>query len=106
MHNILAKIFQKRGIKSADELTRDERATFDMYEAILARNEMTLADLKEFMGAQISIIENKWRDLNLAQEKKAELVPYHTVYKVILQAIDAPQAERVALEKLLVQQIQ
>lgn len=89
-----------------DELTREERATYEMYEAILARKEMTLADLKEFLAAQISIIENKWRDLNLAQDKKAELVPYHTVYRIILQAIDAPQAERAALEKVLLQQVQ
>lgn len=106
MNNILSKLLQRKGIKTVDELSPEEKQTFALYETILARKEMTLADLKEFLGAQISIIENKWRDLGHSADKKAEMIPYHTVYKVILQAIDAPQAERQALEQVLIQQLQ
>lgn len=88
-----------------EELTPEERSTLTMYETILARKEMTIADVREFLAAQISIIENKWRDLNTDEAKKAQLIPYHTVYKVILQSLDAPQAEREALEKVLLQQL-
>ena len=106
MNHILEKIFKKRGIESVDKLSREERETFQMYEHILAKKEMTLADMREFIGARIQQIESKWQDTNVEQSKKAELIPYHAVYKMLFQAIDAPQLERQALEKALLAQLE
>jgi len=104
--SLLTKLLEKRNIKSLEELTKEERATFDGYQQILSKKELTVADIKQFLEGQLSIIETRWKDFNIDQAKKAELIPYFTVYKVILQAIDSPQAERAALEQLLIQQIE
>lgn len=102
---ILEKLFAKRGIGSIDQLSEEEAATFHNYQRILSKRELSMSDIREFIAFQINNIETKWRDNNLPQAAKAELIPYHTVYKTLLQAIDAPEAERIALEQVLMQQI-
>ena len=110
---ILDKFLQKRGLSSPKDLdntpTSDgsptELQTFEKWKGILSKETLTLEDIKIFLQSQIGIIEAKWRDLNLEQSKKAELIPYHTVYKTLLQAIDAPLSERQALEAVLMQQV-
>ncbi len=106
MNGILAKLLNKRGIGSVDKLSQEEKQTFEMYDRVLSRKELTLSDLKEFIGARINEIEMVWRDKNKSAEQKAELIPYHTVYKIIAQAINAPEAEREALERILLAQLQ
>jgi hypothetical protein len=105
MHDILEKLLWKRGIKDVVELQPEERVTFDMYQKVLSKKEMTLGDLKEFVGARIAHIEMRWADMTLDSARKAELIPYHTVYKMIFQAIGAPQLERDALERALITQL-
>lgn len=96
---------RKRGIKNVDDLSTEEQATFQNYERILSKREVSIADMRQFMIFQINSIETRWRDNKIMQEEKAELIPYHTVYKTLLQAIDAPEAERIALEQVLLQQV-
>ena len=106
MHNLLSKLFQKKGIDSVENLEKEERTIFDNYEKILSKRELTVEEIKIFLQQQIGIIETKWRDYDIAQIKKAELLPYHTVYKSILGALTAPEQERSALEKYLIQLLQ
>ena len=40
----------------------------------------------------------KWKDLDTLNAKKAELIPYHVVYKTLLAAIESPKSAREALE--------
>lgn len=111
MHQLLEKIFKKRGIKSFNDLDNEpnsdgspnERQTFENWNKILSKDELTTADIKEFCSSQISVIEGKWKDLTVSNEKKAELIPYHTVYKALLVAIDAPKVAREQLQKQLEQ---
>lgn len=102
---ILQDLFRKRGIKDANELSLEERSTFENYQRILSKRELSISDMREFCAFQVSAIETKWRDHVTTNEKKAELIPYHTVYKTLLAAIDAPESERIALEQVLRQQI-
>lgn len=103
MHVLLEKLFRKRGIEDATQLNDEEKANFDQWQAILSKDELTLSDVKQFCASQVQIIESKWTDYNLEQGKKAELIPYFTVYKAILAAIDSPKAARAALEQQLTQ---
>lgn len=103
--NILSKLLAKRGIKDISELTNEEKETFDNYEKILSKEELTMEDLRHFLGVQIGLIESKWRNHDISQMQKMELIPYHTVYKTILEALNAPQVERKALEDYLNQQL-
>lgn len=103
--NLISRLFRKRGISDVTELAPEEKAVFDNWQAILSKEELTIPDLREFCKSQIGTIEGKWLDLNLDHSKKAELIPYHTVYKCILSALDAPKVAREALEKQLLDQL-
>ena len=113
MHQLLYKWLAKRGIKNPTELddtpnpdnSPTEKQEFEKYRAMLSVEPVTLESLKSFIKAQIGIIEGKWTDLNIPQERKAELIPYHTTYKILLHAIDSPVADREKAEKQLEQLI-
>ena len=96
---ILQDIFKKRGIKDITELDKEEQETFGKYEAILSKPDLTLEDVKKFVENQIGIIETKWKDYD--RKNKEDLIPYHTVYRALLDVINSNQVERVQLETYL-----
>lgn len=108
--NILERFLKSRGLKSPDELddtpntdgTPTEKETYEKWRKILSKgDQLSVDDIKAFLQGQIGIIEMKWKDVNLEQSKKAELIPYHTVYKTLEQVMTAPKAEREQLEVYL-----
>lgn len=103
LHSLIQKLLHKRGINSYDELDVEEKQTFDTWQAVLSKEQLTTEDIKQFCQSQVSVIEGKWKDLSLENAKKAELIPYHSVYKSLLTAIDAPKAAREAIEQQLLQ---
>lgn len=103
MKNLLSKLLQKRGIKSVNELSQEEKVTFENYERVLSKDKVSIDDFENFLKTQIGIIENKWQDLETPQAKKAEMIPYHTVYSVLLKVIKSPDLERKNLEDYLTQ---
>lgn len=106
---LLSKWLEKRGFKDPSELSSEkmpdgspsERQVYETYRKILSKEELNLSDVKDFCHSQITVIENRWKDFNLDAEKKAELIPYHTVYKTLLAAIDSPRSARENLEQQL-----
>lgn len=101
MHSLLSKLFEKRGITDVKELDEEELKVFQSWDKILSKESLTIDDIKAFCQSQIETIENKWADLNLDQSKKAEMIPYHTVYKLLLNAIKSPQVIREQVEEQL-----
>jgi len=101
MKGILQKLLGKRGINTVDELSQEEKAQYEEWDKILSKEELTTADIKQFCATQCDVIEGKWKDYNTEEWKKAELIPYHTVYKSLLSAIDSPRSAREQLEKHL-----
>lgn len=101
MYNLLSKLFAKRGIKDVKELSEEERKNFDEWQKILSKEELTIEDIKNFCQSQIEIIEGKWRDLTIEHYKKSEWIPYHTIYKTLLMAMESPRLARENLEKVL-----
>lgn len=104
--SILPNFLKKRGVNSPSELTKEERVIYEEYQSILSKEELTTGDIRNFCKSQIEVIEGKWSDLNVSQERKSELLPYHTVYRLLLTAIDAPKSAKESLEKHLNQLIQ
>lgn len=98
MNSLIGKLLQKRGIKDPTKLDEEEKKTFEQWQLILNKEELTTKDITAFIRTQIGIIENKWKDLDISTEKKAELIPYHVVYKTLLAAIESPVYAREALE--------
>ena len=82
-------------------MTDDERNIFEQWNKVLSGENMTVDSISQFCKSQISVIESKWKDMNMANSSKAELIPYHTVYKMIIAAIEAPRSEVEALERQL-----
>ena len=105
MHQILSKLLKKRGIDDPQNLDADERKDFDNWNLILNKEELTVDDIRHFCQSQLGVIEGKWSDYNLDNEKKSQLIPYHTVYKMLLSAIDSPKIAREAVERQLNQLI-
>ncbi len=109
MHHLLEKLLEKRGIKSVDTLKedkelnyyglKDEKKVFNEWSRILSEGDMSVERIQEFCTHQIKQIESFWRDKD--RKNKAGLIPYHTCYKLILDAIEAPKAKREELERHL-----
>lgn len=105
MHKTLAKYLEKLKIKNVSDLEPEEQKVYQEWDRILSKEELSLGDIKQFCEAQVGVIEAKWKDLTLDQSKKAELIPYHTVYKTLLSVIEGPRIAREALENNLQQLI-
>lgn len=103
LHNLLSNLLKVRKIRDVTELTEEERTTFANYERILNKTKVTIDDFENFLKTQIATIEMKWQDLSMPATAKAELLPYHTVYNVLLKVIGAPDTERKNLEDYLTQ---
>lgn len=111
MHKLLTAWLEKKGIKTPEDLDNTpmpdgsptERQIFEEYKSILAKPEISLADVKDFCARQLMIIDTKWASFDKKNEEKAELIPYYTVYKLILSVIDAPITDRKSLEQQLEQ---
>ncbi len=104
--SLLDKLLHKRGITSTDELAPEEKVTFENWKSVLSKKELTVSDIKDFCVNQLSMIESRWNDFAITSERKAELIPYFSIYKNLLTAIDSPKSVREALEKHLNQLIQ
>lgn len=106
---ILENFLRSKGVASPSELDNEpttdgsptELDIFNKYKDALSKEELSTENIKNFLTRQIAIIEMRWKDYSLENNKKAELIPYHTVYKTLEQAIGAPKAEREQLENQL-----
>jgi hypothetical protein len=98
MNSLIERLLKKRGIKNPTELQPEEKQTFDHWQSILGKEQLTTDDITAFIRTQIGIIEGKWKDLDVPTSKKADLIPYHVVYKTLLAAIESPTHAKKALE--------
>lgn len=108
---LLDKIFQKRGIRDINDLTKEEKAVVDSWEsewkAILsAEEELNIDTIKNFCQNQLKIIEGKWGDYSVEEKRKQELLPYYTVYKTLLNVINLPRSAREAFEKKMQKELE
>ncbi len=100
--SLLTKLLEKWKVKSVEELSEDERVTFDRWSYILKGETVTVETLKQFCQAQIRTIEascNGKEPLTMLQQASLH------VYINLLKAIEAPEAERESLERHLTQLI-
>lgn len=98
--SILSRLLEKRGI-TEDQLSGEEKVQFEQWKGTLSDGEISVEKIKGFSERMIKTIENKWKDWDISNEKKSELIPYHTVYKAILDVIGGSKVERENLEKYL-----
>jgi hypothetical protein len=100
--SLLDKLLNKFNVNNIEELSTEERETFEHYQAVLKGEELTVDSIKNFCESQINIIESSCDGRNpLTMMQQACL----HVYINILKVIDAPSVERESLERMLVQLI-
>lgn len=100
--NLLSDWLAKKGIKREEDLSLEEKATFDSYKRLLSGEIVTIPSLKTFCESQLSIVMN-------ACDGKTPLTPIQQaaihIYTNLIRAIEAPEAEREALERKLEQEL-
>ena len=101
--NILSKLLAKRNIKDISELDGEEKKTYEIWQEVLAKEELNVEDIKNFCKSQIGVIKGKWNDYRVDASKKAELIPYYTAWEMLLGAIDGPKGQKQVLEQHLEQ---
>lgn len=101
--SILTRLLEKKGIKSPEELTPEERVDFDNWKKVLSKEDIKLSDVEEFCASNIRNIEAKFKDLDNSKEKIERLVLLHSVYSSMKNLINSPRAEREQLENYLTQ---
>ena len=99
--SILSRFLEKRKIKDVNELDKEERQQFETWQKILSKEELTIDDVKKFCEAQCDLIENKWKDYDIPQAKKAEWITAHTIYSTLSQIMESPKVGREQLEQYL-----
>lgn len=101
MISLITKLLQKRGIKDVNELSPEEKGTFESWEKILSGSEVSVKSISTFCEHNIRTVEAQFKNLDTSKEKLERLVLLHTVYSSLLGIINSPQAEKEALERYL-----
>ena len=98
--NLIAKLFQKRGI-TPEDLTPEEKETVQQWEKTLSDEEVTVESISLFCKNQLKNIEQQFKDTNISREKMERLVLLHSVYASLRDVISSPKIERASLESYL-----
>ena len=101
MHALLRKYLFKKGIKKVDELSDEERATFDQWDKTLTEDKITVGNIVDFCNAQLRDIEEAFKDNDRSKQKTERLATLHSVYSSIRDLVDSPKAQREQLIKYL-----
>ena len=108
MHNAIASLLEKRGIKSTDELKPHERAKYEIWMRIFEKD-IKVDDIKKFIQAEITRLENEWLDSEdknpftyfFEWKRNIEVKGRIRNYKALLAFIDEPERNKLKLEKYL-----
>jgi len=100
----LTSWLQKKGIHREEDATPEEQITIARYKRILSGTDLvTVESLKEFCKSQLAVIES-------ACDGKTSLTAIQQaglhIYLTLIKAIEAPEAEREALERKLQEELQ
>lgn len=71
MSNLLYKYLERKGIKSREELSADEKATFQKWEKIFAK-EIKVENIAEFVDEQIEKLQEQWLTLDEKEHSNME----------------------------------
>ncbi len=98
MHKLLQQYLEKQGVKRISDLDENERVTFDGWSSILSEGKVDVNKIKELCESQIGMIEGMWGNVENSTQKNERFIISHTLFKKIINLIDATQDERESLE--------
>lgn len=95
------KIFEKLKIKNYLDLNNEEKKTFEEWQKVLNKNEISIKELKEFITSQIDIVTNQLLTYKNSSQKDLYLKMMLRNYRMILAFIQSPQKAKEYLEKYI-----
>ncbi len=105
MHNLIERLFAKRGITSAEELRDEERQTLDAWLSVLNKPEPNLGDVAAVLRDEMERAQEALRSYDNSPTKDL----YYKAYVRILLVMDAitttPQKQRDELKAQLEQML-
>lgn len=105
MHILLSKWLEKIGVKNVNDLSSEEKLTYDNWNLILSEGEITLEKVILFCKGQKKLIESQYSNPDNTDKKDHILKASLGVYNALLGLLEGPKVEREALEKYLTQLI-
>lgn len=100
LHNLLEKLNLKY-----EDLTADEKKTYDEYSQVLSQPEVTIDDLKAFIPAQLKRLQSEQNDYRNTEKKDLYLKAHIRNLEMIFAFIQGPEARRKWLEETLNKQL-
>ena len=100
---IFNEILEKIGLKSIDELKPAERETWQAWSKILAKQDVTIDDLKQLLPQEIERAKAELLKYENSKEKDLYYKAYTGVLTIITKLIIAPEQERESLRVMLKQ---
>lgn len=100
LHNLLEKLKLKY-----EDLTEDERKTYDEYSQVLSQPEVTIDDLKAFIPAQLKRLQSEQNDYRNTEKKDLYLKAQIRNLEMIYAFIQGPEARKKWLEETLNKQL-
>lgn len=98
MNTNINDILTKLRIKTILDLTEEERKTYQEWEKVLNKQEVTMQELKEFIEGQMAIATEKFLSYKNTEKKDLFLKAQLRNYKSILAFIQSPAINKEFLE--------
>jgi hypothetical protein len=95
------ELLEKLGIKSVDELTEEERKTYQAWSQVLNKPETTIDDLKTFLPKEIERLEVELEKYDNSDKRELYFKSCLRNLKLIANIITTPEKERAQLREQL-----
>lgn len=100
LNNLLDKLHLKY-----EDLTPDEKKTYDEYSQVLSQPEVTIDDLKAFIPSQLKRLQSEQNDYRNTEKKDLFLKAHIRNLEMIFAFIQGPEARKKWLEETLNKQL-
>jgi hypothetical protein len=96
--SILDKIFEKKGINSFDELTLEERKTYERWTEILDKPKISVSDIQTFLQKEDQRLQQELLDYQNSERKQIFLQASSRLTRMLIAIITAPEQEKKQLQ--------
>lgn len=100
------KYLKKLGISSYDELTKEEKNTYNELEQSLSGRKLTDEDVFNFLNEELSLAVSRLTDINLSKEDEIFRKVEVRLIKKIINFLNSPKVEKEFAKKALEQLLQ
>lgn len=97
----LNNLLNKLGIKSVVDLNEEEKKTYQQWQQVLDKKEITTKEIKEFIEGQISIFTEQLLSYKNTERKDIYLKAQLRNFRTLLAFINSPEINKAFLENYL-----